>query len=96
MSIRHPLTPAQLAARYTHRGWLWFCPVYFGALNTDCPDIAERNGVPECLLTAALWFGTLCINIAAAISPASEPGFVCVVTGELGPQTQRNSSHGNA
>ncbi|MFY2033724.1 hypothetical protein ACOTDT_16425 [Achromobacter xylosoxidans] len=78
--IRHP----ELGTRFTHYGW--FCgvvPVYLGDLEGEAPLVAERNGIPEWVLSlASALFGAI-IKVAAAVAPDYVFQVPLVVTGPI-------------
>ena len=54
MSILSQIPSTELGTRFTHYGW--FCgvvPVYLGNLEGEAPLVAERNGIPEWVLSLA-------------------------------------------
>lgn len=85
MSILHRVPRAELGTRYTHRGWMWFCPIYIGALDTDCPDVCERNWVPAWVFDLAAGIEHAMLWVMAAIDPDFEPAFAFYFTDRLPP-----------
>lgn len=80
MSIFHRFPAAALAANFTHRGWLGFCPVY---VNERDWSVTERNWVPEWVMWANLLaqdFAMLCIHLMGGEPP---PGWKVHLTGRL-------------
>ena len=73
MSLFRQIPSLQLRRLYQYRGWVLFAPVYIGQINSPCPNVTARNGVPERLL---LWAEAL-----ARLLPL--PGFPITITGRL-------------
>ena len=84
MSILSRIPSTELGTRFTHYGW--FCgvvPVYLGDLEDEAPLVAERNGIPEWVLSlASALFGAF-IKVAAAIAPDCVIQLPLVVTGPI-------------
>lgn len=53
-------------SNYTHRGWLLFCPVILGEIDSDAPLCAPRRFVPEVLFDLAV---LLSIYVVRAFFP---------------------------
>lgn len=67
----------------THKGWLAFCPVYFGGLESDEPLVVEREWVPVALLFLAIWFQQLSMFVIELFNDEYEGHFMLHITGEL-------------
>lgn len=85
MSILHRLSREEIRSRYTHTGWFaGLVPCYVGKIDTDCPDLCERNWCPE------WWFdvvGTLFAGfcfVAIMLDPEFDSAFPILLTGEIG------------
>lgn len=70
MSIRSPLTPAEIRADYTHHGRLYGVPVY---VHADTFEICERNGVPSWWLPLVAEVNRFINTVAATLNPAFDP-----------------------
>lgn len=87
MSVFFNRVPAsELGTTFTHYGLFCGCvPVYLGALDTDCPAVAARNGVPEFALDLAeMVFGACCL-VCSLLNPEFEPTYPFRVTGSIKP-----------
>ncbi|MFG0232467.1 hypothetical protein [Achromobacter sp. 413638] len=86
MSILSRIPSTELGTRFTHYGW--FCgvvPVYLGDLEGEAPLVAERNGIPEWVLSlASALFGAL-VQVAAIVAPGRDIQVPLMVTGPIMP-----------
>lgn len=65
---------------YTHKGWIGFCPVYIGRVDSDGPDVMPRVPYTEWLLHLSLWL----FDMVANFSPAEDDGSIPIkITGKL-------------
>lgn len=78
------VTKSELSTRFSHYGW--FCglvPVYVGNLDSGCPELEARNGIPEFYFTCIEgMFGLFCWA-ASFVNPEFEPMFPIQITGEI-------------
>ena len=70
MSIRHPLTPTQIRADYTHHGHLHGVPIY---VHADTCAVCERNGVPSWWLPLIVETNRFVNTVAAFLNPEFDP-----------------------
>jgi hypothetical protein len=70
---------------FTHVGWFGICPVYLGALGSDCPHVTPRwDNWAGAFLFGVSHYGFLAFfAVADALVPKWQPGFPIAVTGEL-------------
>ncbi|CAB3851767.1 hypothetical protein LMG26842_02878 [Achromobacter dolens] len=86
MSILSQIPSTELGTRFTHYGW--FCgvvPVYLGNLEGEAPLVAERNGIPEWVLSLAGALFAAFVKIAAVVAPDWDIQAPLVVTGPIVP-----------
>jgi hypothetical protein len=70
-------------AKFQNKGWFLFCPVYIGKKSSLCPDLVERNCVPEWVWSAALTLFDFNCTVMCWLNPHFEPMFPILITGEL-------------
>lgn len=70
------------APKFTHRGWFWFCPIYF-ATDSEGLVVEARRPWMEPLFSLALSFEAARIWLCTLLSPDYGPAFWFVETGEL-------------
>lgn len=80
MSIFNPIPPATLSERFTHKGWVGFCPVW---VNPVTSEVSERNGCPEWVMWLNLWLQDAAAWCVAAMGGAPVDGWCIVLTGRL-------------
>lgn len=83
MALFKQLSKKRKLAHFQHKGWFLFCPVYIGSKDTNCPNMVERNGVPEWVWHAALGLFDINCIIMSWVNPNFDPLFPILVTGEL-------------
>jgi hypothetical protein len=74
-------------AVYTHKGWFGPCPVYLGALTTECPNVMARHPAFDWLFDVVATFCDGVDWLLGKINPNGDGlqiGFL--VTGELDEQ----------
>ncbi|WP_238890943.1 hypothetical protein [Achromobacter insuavis] len=84
MSILSRIPRTELGTRFTHYGW--FCgvvPVYLGNLDSEAPLVAERNGIPEWVMSLAGSLFTAFLTAAAVFAPHWDIEVPLVVTGAI-------------
>lgn len=86
MSILSQIPSTELGTRFTHYGW--FCgvvPVYLGNLDGEAPLVAERNGIPEWVLSLATALFSTFVQVAATVAPDRDIQIPLVVAGPIMP-----------
>lgn len=79
MAIFGQIPRRELGTKYTHYGWYGLCPVYVGGEPSICPDVAERNWVPEWWMDFSHHLMGSYIWLRSAFDPEWEPAFVLLV-----------------
>lgn len=69
--------------KWTHKGWLLFCPIKLANPDSWAPDVAARWAAVEYLLDFAELVQGCIIFLCSAFIPDYEPHFFFTVTGEL-------------
>jgi hypothetical protein len=69
--------------KFTHKGWMLFCPIKVADPNSACPAIAARWEYLEYLLDAAEAVQAMMIFLCSLINHDYEPNYWFVITGEL-------------
>lgn len=69
--------------QFTHKGWMLFCPVKLGHLDTEAPLVAARWSVLDPLFWLAEGFQGAVILSLSLLNPHYEPHWYFKVTGEL-------------
>lgn len=86
MSILSRIPRGELGTKYTHYGL--FCgllPVYVGDLDSEAPEVVERNGWPACTLSlCASLYGSF-IWFASLFAPGQAFDWPLVITGRIEP-----------
>lgn len=86
MSIFSEIPSTEFGTRFTHYGWsCGVVPVYLGNLEGEAPLVAERNGIPEWVLTLAGALFAAFVKIAAVVAPDRDIQVPLVVTGPIMP-----------
>lgn len=82
MAIFNRLTKAEIRSNFTHTAlYCGIVPVYINMRNSDCPDVAVRNWLPEFLLDI-MDFILYPVEVArSAIDPDYESLFAFKLTG---------------
>lgn len=75
-----PLTPEP---KFTHKGWMLFCPIKLANVESGEPTIAARWAPLEYLLDAAQGVQGLVILLCSLCLVDYEPHFYFKITGEL-------------
>lgn len=71
-------------SKLTHKGWMLFCPIYIGDVNTDCPYIVPRLSILEPVFWVATGIQELVITLCSYFYDEEyEPNYWFVITGEL-------------
>lgn len=70
------------APHYTHNGWMLFCPVKMGGVDTDCPHVAARWLLLEPLLLLATLVQRTVISLCSLADPTYEPSWYFRITGK--------------
>jgi|GEM_PF-1192994 len=83
MSIINPMSPQEIRERFTHVGWLAFCPIYLAEDGPDGVVICERNGIPAAVMWAAEFVMGVAIFLLSALVPRYRPQWGFIVTGEI-------------
>lgn len=65
---------------FSHKGWVAFCPVYVGLLESDAPTVVERNWIPEFVLTLAIGTQDIYLELCAMVN--YQPACM-LITGEI-------------
>lgn len=82
MAFLKRLSKKQISDHFTHCGWFWGCvPVYVNMRNSDCPDVATRNWIPEWVLDLADTLSAGPIYLMTLVNPEYEPMFAIKLTG---------------
>lgn len=87
MSVFFNRVPAsELGTTFTHYGWFCACvPIYLGDLETDCPNVTVRNGVPDFLLDVVEGlFAAFCL-VCSLANPAFIAEYPLLITGRIKP-----------
>ena len=86
MSIFDPIPQSELGTKYTHYGWFaGLVQIYMGNVDSEAPDVAERNWVPVWYFWAVeQMFGLFC-DACALFNPAFVPVFPMLITGKIRP-----------
>jgi hypothetical protein len=67
----------------THTGWFFFCPVYIGDIDSECPLLEPRHWILTPLLVLiGFLFETVQI-LVGLLTRGGELYFPIVITGEL-------------
>ncbi|WP_281645549.1 hypothetical protein [Parendozoicomonas sp. Alg238-R29] len=87
MAIINRYTAEQIAENFTHKGWLFMCPVYVSMTPADCPDIQERNWIPEWWadLNSGIFFACVWL-MQMATRGEYEPEFPVRITARIKPK----------
>lgn len=81
LSPQAPLPEEDVA--FTHKGWMLFCPVKLGALDTEAPIVGARWTVLDPLFWLAELVQSCVIGVCSFCNPDYEPQWYFVITGEL-------------
>lgn len=82
MALFSWMSKAEIRKRYTHVGWMLFCPVYF-AIDGETLDIVERNGVPVWLFWMVGAIQGEMLSLLSLLDPEFEPGWMVLETGKI-------------
>lgn len=67
---------------FTHKGWLWFCPIYLAAHGDDA-TIEARYWWLDWLVPVVITLEASRIWLTSALVPDYQPTFMFRITGEL-------------
>lgn len=80
-------TPAdEIFRKYTHKGWLALCPVWF---NERTLDVSERDGIPEWWLTANILLLDFIADCRFLLGLEGWGGWPILKTGRIGTGATR-------
>lgn len=68
---------------FTHKGWLWFCPVYLNANQHEDGRVEPRHWSLYVFFMLAFVLEFVRIFISSCLIRDYEPEFMFLVTGEL-------------
>lgn len=71
-----------MTPRWTHKGWLWFCPIYLSIRGEDL-IVAERHWVFAPVFLVCAWLDQARIMILSTLVEDYEPMFAFRITGEI-------------
>lgn len=66
-------------SKYTHKGWIGFCPVYIGNPDSHSPDIDPRIPYTHWLLHLSLWI----FDTVGSITGNDDGGIPIRITGRI-------------
>ena len=69
--------------KFTHVGWLSFCPVLIGDTHTGNPVVRARKPWLQPLLHLAVGVQSLAIGVCSLMNPNWEPVWNIRITGKL-------------
>jgi len=69
--------------KYTHKGWLGFCPVVVANPRSNCPDVDARPEFLMPVLRFNVWLQELAIGFCSLVAPDYEPSWKIRITGKL-------------
>lgn len=70
--------------RVTHRGWLWFCPVYLSFFpGDDSFGVEERSPLLAPVFWLAMQLEYMRLFVTSILAPDVPLSFGCIVTGEV-------------
>ena len=72
-----------MVSKFTHKGWFGICPVYFGDLETESPNILERHWLFIPLMDLSELFFRIGFHIMEFFDAEYEPSWPLRITGEL-------------
>ena len=78
-----PPTWSRSGSNLTHKGWFGLCPVYLGEIETDCPIVEPRRGIPDWWLMVNVEVQKVAIRACTWVNPYWFPTWKIKVTGEL-------------
>ena len=76
------------AVAFTHNGWMLFCPIKMGGLDTEAPLVAARWPVLDPLFWLAEAVQGIVIALCTATMPDYEPRWYFKVTSERSAQSR--------
>ena len=83
MAIFGRIPASELGTKYTHYGWFGLCPVYLGALEHDCVEMADRNWIPSWWFSLNQRACEAAIFVMSAIDADYEPMWPMRVGGAI-------------
>lgn len=69
--------------KYTHVGWLGFCPVKLSEIESNCPHVAPRFWGTTWLLYLCIFIQEQAIAFCSMVDPEWEPTWHILVTRKL-------------
>ncbi len=69
-------------ARYTHKGWFGFCPVFIEDPHGRCPNLTSRHPLLMPILRFNVWLQELSIATCSLMAPDWEPTWSIRLTGK--------------
>ena len=69
--------------KLTHKGWMGFCPVYLGEIDSPGPLVVPRLRVLEPLLSVNLTLFDLAASALTFMDPTFVPEWPLRITGKL-------------
>jgi hypothetical protein len=83
MAVLNRLTATEIA-HYTHFGWFCFLvPVYIADIESDCPTLCARNGVPEWWFDVVGFLFDGFAALAEAFRPGRAPCYPLLISGTI-------------
>lgn len=69
--------------KYTHKGWMGFCPIYLRDPYTNNPSITPRRSWLMPVLKLNIFLQELAIGACSLVNPHWEPVWKIRLTGKL-------------
>lgn len=85
MAVLKRFKEEEIRKQFTHYGLFWgVVPVYVNMRNSEAPDVAVRNWLPEWLLNAVDSLSAIPIWIKTLVDDSYVPMFSIKLTGVIG------------
>jgi hypothetical protein len=69
--------------KYTHKGWLGFCPIFLANPYSNMPDLTSRTEWLMPVLKFNIWLQELAIGVCTLVDPEWEPTWKIRLTGKV-------------